>query len=122
VNAKEFIIQTHANLLDLAAGNAAIGLRAQETEGLSLGCMYGVGLGYYEAAESFRNMAIKSSLVSPEDLPRTNWKEFRNRVAEQAGSEHISVTESIVCPLNQLAPEARSTLPGCRVPHTRNSH
>jgi hypothetical protein len=104
MDAREFIIIAHANLVELAVGNAAIGLTDQAANGVERGCHYGVGLGLYQAARSLRWMAIKEGIISPVELPESNWKAFRPQAeAQSQGLDPLD--QSSACPLGHLAQE-----------------
>lgn len=121
MDTKQFILEAHTSLLRLAIGNLAIGLKEQPIMGERLGCMYGVGLGYYEAADAFRSMAIKSGLIAPDECPETMWKSSLLSAEEQA-RELAPLECAIVCPLDRALKEARSTSAEFHTPNKRKCH
>jgi hypothetical protein len=101
VTAKDFVIDAYKRLHVLAEGNAAIGLTEQQTpEGIRLGCHYGVGIGYYDAAEALRSMAIRWGVINPSEVPVASNKVFQHSAEAQAQGLGAS-NRAIVCPLNR---------------------
>ena len=109
-DAKAFIIDAYSLLMDLAVSNAAIGIKAQKRNGIKLGCMYGVGIGYYEAARAFRGMAIRSGLVNAEEVVESSYPTFQH----QAGEQGLALSPggpANACPLDRFGLESRNTPP-----------
>lgn len=110
MDAATFVIEAHKRLMELAVQNAAIGIKEQKFNGIRLGCMYGVGIGYYEAADAFRHMAIESGIVSAEEVAESNFPTFRRQVEEQ-GLALSPEGQSSVCPLDHFGLKPRNTSP-----------